>query len=223
MAPFCFCHENNPHSKSLAHLWRKERRQRVSFLRNLGDRFLIRAWLLTDWPFNNQRYLFVLKDSPLTACPSPLYFRSMIRKKRLAGINLNFIFILFLLILFIPACSKGSSLSPSAATVDRYLKVLSSGDYDTAYYLQSERVRSQITLEDFRDVNRLSYEAYQIKSQTWKIKSWEEETGSATVSVSLTSILQDGTSLTREGKYALVKENGEWRIDAVYSAELQSP
>jgi len=147
----------------------------------------------------------------------------MIRKKRLAGINLNFIFILFLLILFIPACSKGSSLSPSAATVDRYLKVLSSGDYDTAYYLQSERVRSQITLEDFRDVNRLSYEAYQIKSQTWKIKSWEEGTESATVFFSLTSILQDGKSLTREGKYALVKENGEWRIDAVYSAELQSP
>ena len=133
------------------------------------------------------------------------------------------------MLLLISSCSQppqpSTSASPplSALTVDRYLKALSSGDYDTAYYLQSERVRAQITLEDFQDINRLSYEAYQIKSQTWKIKSWEEGTESATVFFSLTSILQDGKSLTREGKYALVKENGEWRIDAVYSAESQPP
>jgi len=133
------------------------------------------------------------------------------------------------LLLLISSCSQppqpSTSASPplSALTVDRYLKALSSGDYGTAYYLQSERVRAQITLEDFQDINRLSYEAYQIKSQTWKIKSWEEGTESATVSVSLTSLFQDGTSLTKEGKYALVKEDGEWRIDAVYSGESQSP
>lgn len=107
--------------------------------------------------------------------------------------------------------------------MDRYLKALSSGDYDTAYYLQSEKVRSQISLEDFRDLNRLSYEAYQIKSQTWKILSVEEGTETATVFFSLTSNFQDDTSVTKEGRYSLVKENGEWRIDAVFSAEAQSP
>lgn len=120
-----------------------------------------------------------------------------------------------------PAVSP--SLPLSAQTVDRYLKALSSGDYDTAYYLQSERVRSQISLDDFRDLNVQSYKVYQIKSQSWKIKNWEESTETATVFFSLTSIFQDGTSLTREGKYSLVKENGEWHIDAVYPVEPGSP
>ena len=138
------------------------------------------------------------------------------------------ILLLAFLFFLAPSCSPPQPSTPtspplSAQTVDLYLKALSSGDYDTAYYLQSEKVRSQISLEDFRDLNRLSYEAYHIKSQSWKILSVEEGTETATVHFSLTSNFQDGTSLTKEGKYSLVKENGEWRIEFVYPAEAQSP
>jgi len=91
------------------------------------------------------------------------------------------IFLLALLFFFAPSCAKPNQPSssaplssyPSAQCVDRFLEALSSGDYDSAYYLQSERARSQIPLEDFRDLNRLSYQAYQIESQTWKILSVE--------------------------------------------------
>jgi hypothetical protein len=141
------------------------------------------------------------------------------------------------LLVGLSACTSQLSPSTSNATtsiplptgetasqvVEKYLRSLSTADYDRAYFLQAKQARDQISVEDFREINRLSWEKMMIASQSWKVIN-ESPSGSAMlVETEITTLFQPGNSVTKRALYAVVREDGAWRIDWVEEIRPPTP
>jgi len=128
-----------------------------------------------------------------------------------------------------PSTSNTPTATPSptgetaSQVVDEYFRSLSTADYDRAYFLQAKQARDQISVEDFREINRLSWEKMMIAGQSWKVIS-ESPSGSAMlVETEITTLFQPGNSVTKRALYTVVREDGAWRVDRVEEIRPPTP
>lgn len=128
-----------------------------------------------------------------------------------------------------PSTSSATASIPSptgetaSQVVDEYLRLISTADYDRAFSLQAKWARDQISVEDFREINRLSWEKMMIASQSWKVIS-ESPSGSAMlVETEITTLFQPGNSVTKRALYTVVREDGAWRVDRVEEIRPSTP
>ncbi|MCX5973513.1 MAG: hypothetical protein NTU59_02315, partial [Coprothermobacterota bacterium] len=129
-----------------------------------------------------------------------------------------------------PSATSGTPTTTSSPTgetasqvVDEYLRSLSTADYDRAYLLQAKQARDQISVEDFREINRLAREKMSIASQSWELIS-ETPSGSAMlVETNIITSYQTGNSVTKRALYTVVREDGAWRVDRVEEIRPPTP
>jgi hypothetical protein len=100
-------------------------------------------------------------------------------------------------------------------TVQRYLNAMRERDYDTAESLLSERVLRDYPGDEFR---RMSFCPVQDDRRVRVIRTDEAESR-ATVVLSIEYVSGSGIRFERysyEHTVALVRENGDWKIDESY-------
>jgi hypothetical protein len=97
--------------------------------------------------------------------------------------------------------------------VDRFLTAISSGNYEEAWNLQSQNLKEQATLEDFKNSLEQYKKYFGVSKQTWEIKEAVVEGDSARIKLILNTYFQNGTSAVRESQYLLKLEGGNWKID----------
>jgi hypothetical protein len=145
--------------------------------------------------------------------------------------------VLATLLICLPACAGAPSSSDTGGTspivsqtsetgaqaLDDYLKSLSNADYDRAYLLQSKQAQAGLSLDDFRQITRLSWEQMMISGQAWKVLSETPSGPDLLVAAEITTTFQTGNQVTKRALYTLVREGGEWRIDRVMEIKPSSP
>ena len=133
--------------------------------------------------------------------------------------RLIFILLIISLSTVLLGCTSASPSQTAPKTpeprevVDRFLTAISSGDYEEAWNLQSQNLKEQATLEDFKNSLEQYKKYFGVSKQTWEITEQIVEGETARVKFILNTYFQGGTSAIREGQCILKMEKGSWKID----------
>jgi len=116
-----------------------------------------------------------------------------------------------------PASSSMGSPEPEIPkpqdVVEKFLGAINSGNYEEAWNLQSENLKEQATLEEFKNSLEQYKKYFSVSKQTWEITESIIEGDTARVRFNLITYFQNGTAAQRESEYLLKLEGGSWKID----------